>query len=101
MELDYLRNRVFQYYNNIRYLLNRGIVENDPRFIEFAELLSINKPEDLWYYYDLRPIFDILEYIWFRHQMKLYMNVIKHLPITYQLLHINLYNMQMLHRISN
>lgn len=101
MELDYLRNRVFQYYNNIRYLLNRGIVENDPRFIEFAELLSINKPEDLWYYYDLRPIFDILEYIWFRHQMKLYTNVIKHLPITYQLLHINLYNMQMLHRISN
>lgn len=101
MEIEYLRNRVLQYYNNIRYLLNRGIVENDPRFIEFAEFLSVNRPEDLQFYYDLRPIFDALEYIWSRHQIRLYMNVINHLPMTYRILHINLYNMHMLHRISN
>lgn len=101
MELDYLRNNVLQYYNNIRYWLNRGMTENNPRFIEFAELLSVNKPEILWSYYDLRPILDILEYIWFTRQMKLYMNVMTHLPITYQFLHINSYNMQMLHRGSN
>lgn len=101
MELEYLRNRVHQYYNNIRYLLDRGILENDPRFIEFAEFLSLNKPEDLWFYYDMKPIFDMLEYIWFRRQIRLYMNVLKHLSLTYQFLYFNSYNMQTLHRISN